>query len=219
MIRLSRRLQAIYDWIDGEVIADVGCDHGYIAFMVYEQKGKKVYACDVAEKPLKRAQTFFKAQNALIDGLLMDGIQGLPADVDQVVIAGMGGQLICSILEQGKEDLKMVESLILSPHKNAKELREYLVRSGFAIIKERVVKEGNHFYPILYVKKGPSTLTLSEALYGKNVVTDSDYLEFLQKQIDKWTNLKERIPASLFEEGQKQLNILNHLKAEVKNWA
>lgn len=219
MIRLSRRLQAIYDWIDGDVIADIGCDHGYIAFMVHNQKGKKVYACDVAEKPLKRAQIFFKAQNTTIETLLMDGIQGLPEEVDQVVIAGMGGQLICSILEQGKENLKMVESLILSPHKNSKELRQYLARSGFMIVKERVVKEGEHFYPILYVKKGVSALSMREALYGKNVVADLDYLDFIQKQIDKWIDLKVKIPVPLFEEGQKQLNILNHLKAEVKNRA
>ena len=94
MIRRSLRLDAIYAWVDGNVVADIGCDHGYIPLWCVQDKGIKAYACDVASKPLERARALFKQEEADIPCLLMDGIEGLPGDVDQIVIAGMGGQLI-----------------------------------------------------------------------------------------------------------------------------
>ena len=90
MIRRSLRLDAIYAWVDGNVVADIGCDHGYIPLWCVQDKGIKAYACDVASKPLERARALFKQEEADIPCLLMDGIEGLPGDVDQIVIAGNG---------------------------------------------------------------------------------------------------------------------------------
>ena len=55
---INKRLGAIVDWIDGQVLADVGCDHAYVAVQaILKGKVKKSYACDVARLPLEHAQT------------------------------------------------------------------------------------------------------------------------------------------------------------------
>ena len=132
MIRRSLRLDAIYAWVDGNVVADIGCDHGYIPLWCVQDKGIKAYACDVASKPLERARALFKQEEADIPCLLMDGIEGLPGDVDQIVIAGMGGQLIEHILERSKARAMRLDSMILSPHKDVHLLRSYLRKADGA---------------------------------------------------------------------------------------
>ncbi|WP_305085296.1 class I SAM-dependent methyltransferase [uncultured Dubosiella sp.] len=208
MIRRSLRLDAIYAWVDGNVVADIGCDHGYIPLWCVQDKGIKAYACDVASKPLERARALFKQEEADIPCLLMDGIEGLPGDVDQIVIAGMGGQLIEHILERSKARAMRLDSMILSPHKDVHLLRSYLRKAGWRIEKERFVQEGNHFYPILYVRKGNEPGDEASDYYGYHVVEDATYEAYLVAEQKKWRMLEQRVPADAFEEGRKRLAAL-----------
>ena len=209
MIKLSKRLQAIYDLANGNVIADIGCDHGYIPLKLDQKKHKKVYACDVAQGPLSRAQALFEKENAKIDTILMDGISALPEDVDQVIIAGMGGKLIESILEKGKDKLVNVDSLILSPHRNAESLRSYLIKNHFRIEKERLVFEEDHAYWIMYCRNGSQTRSDWQVWYGAHVKEDDDYRKYLKIEKYKWEDLQNKVPASRFEEGKARLKWLD----------
>lgn len=208
MIECSKRLQAIIDWIDASVIADVGCDHAYVAVdAVLEKKAKKAYACDIAKGPLQRAKhtiESYQVENQ-VSCILMDGIENLPEDVEQIVIAGMGSSTIISILEEGVKDHI---SLLLSPHKDAHLLREYLSNNGFEIIKEKIIQEDLHFYPILKVKKGFQNLTQDDIYYGYNVEDSKEYHDFIQYECQKWSNILKKIPDDKQEEVLKRLNIL-----------
>lgn len=208
MIRLSVRLQAIYDWLDGQVIADIGCDHGYIPLRFVQETQKKAYACDVAEKPLERAARLFEQEGVSIDCLLMDGIETLPDDVDQLVIAGMGGALMCQILKKELARAQQCESMILSPHKDAPLLRTFLTENGFEIVRERVVFEAGHYYPILYVVSGQQRLETREIYLGCHVLQDETYVAFLDSQLKKWRALEKKVPEKDFSRGRQMIRLL-----------
>ena len=208
MIECSKRLHAIIDWIDADVIADVGCDHAYVAVdSILEHKALKAYACDIARGPLQRAQHTIDSYHVeeQVSCILMDGIENLPDDVQQIVIAGMGSSTIISILEEGvKEDV----SLLLSPHKDAHLLRQYLTTHGFEIVKEKIIQEEAHFYPILKVKKGIQMLSQEDVYYGFHVEDSKEYRAFLQYEWLKWSNILKKIPEHKQEEVLKRIQIL-----------
>lgn len=193
---ISKRLQKILSFIDGMVIADIGCDHAYIAcYSAKEGRVKKAYACDVAQGPLNHAVKTIEQMDLenKVFPILMDGIKGLPEDTDQIVIAGMGAELTGKILDEYSK-LKTSPSLVLSPHKDSGYLREYLSNNGFYIVKEEYIQEDNHFYPVIKAEKGWEKLSAEETLFGKNVSMDQDYMNFLEFEKNKWTRILEKIP-------------------------
>lgn len=168
---ISHRLQQILDWVQAQTIADIGCDHAYIAAQaILEGRAQKAYACDVAAGPLEHARqtiTMLKLEEQVIP-LLMDGIEQLPADTGQIIMAGMGGHLMMDILEAGRDQIPPHASLLLSPHKDAPALRQYLYEHGFVIEKERTIQEGRHFYPLMAARFGQSQLDFVQRELGVN---------------------------------------------------
>lgn len=198
MIHLSKRLQAILSWVQGTCLADIGCDHAYLACAaILEGKVKKAYACDIAEGPLAHAKTTI-SQYGLeneVSCLLMNGISKLPQEVDCVVIAGMGSQTVIDILTQGKEYIQPTTRFVVSVHKDIEMLRKYLSDHHFYIEKERIVQDGQHFYPILsFIPNEQSQiLTEQELYYGKNVIQDDVYFAYIDTEIQKWDRIIENI--------------------------
>ena len=92
----------------GRIVADIGTDHGYIPiYEVLTGRAGYAYACDVAEGPLGRARDNVSLYNVgdRVQTVLSDGLKGLKNIKDNIpeaiVIAGMGGSLICRILSEG----------------------------------------------------------------------------------------------------------------------
>ncbi len=177
-MQLSPRLSKIASLIEPcSVLADVGTDHGYIPLFCLENgKVKKVIATDVNAKPLKRAETNIKNQGygAFSEFRLSDGLLALSmGEADVIVIAGMGGLLICDILEKGKNIITDKTLLLIQPMIAPNELRSYLYSGGFDISNEYVVREEDKFYNIMAVRKGKCKLN-DELLYiGKNLLKNS----------------------------------------------
>ena len=85
MIPCSNRIQEILEWVNGECIADIGCDHAYVVCnAILNHQSKKGYACDVAQGPLDNAKKTIEENHLsdLVSCRLLDGIQGLESDVD-----------------------------------------------------------------------------------------------------------------------------------------
>ena len=139
---MNRRLQQIYDLLpkDGIGIVDVGTDHGLIPTrLALDHYRGNIIASDVVPGPLNTAKKYAKENRVenRIQFLLCDGLEKCPPEqIDTVVIAGMGGDTICGILDRGEWLFKRSYRLILQPMTRADRLRESLASSGFAISDE-----------------------------------------------------------------------------------
>lgn len=143
-------------------VADVGCDHGYVSiYLVQRGIAESAIAMDVRKGPLSMAESNIaefglqgKAQVRLSDGLseLNEG------EADALVIAGMGGKLMISILE--KKDLRTlgIRVAVLQPQSDIPEFRQYLRDKGYVILDERIVYEdGKYYFPMRVQIAGPET--------------------------------------------------------------
>lgn len=204
MAALSRRLRSILEWIDTPVLADIGCDHGYLCIeSVLENRAEKAYACDINEGPLSSAESNIKKAGLQdrISVRLQNGLENLPEDVTGVVMAGMGGTLIADLLRDWTEHAggrSSGLSFLLSPHKDAAELRTRMTALGFHIRKEKVVSDG-HFYPVIEAVYLPGedrqTLTFFETEYGRSAVRNPEYRAFLEQELQKWERIGRQLPA------------------------
>lgn len=87
---------------------------------------------------------------------LTDGLQGFDSgDGDTVIIAGMGGETMVSILRVAPWT-KTNKRLILEPQSKQSVLRGWLIENGYQIIHESLVKDAGRIYPILVAQGGKS---------------------------------------------------------------
>ena len=168
---MTERLKEIFSSIPvGEVFADVGCDHGYIAKAVLKSgKCKKAIVSDISEKSLLKAKSLLAREIAAgkAVAVVSDGFKNLPP-CDVALIAGMGGDEIIKILTEAPF---LPENLVLQPMKQSPKVRVFVVDSGYAVQEDRVFSEGYMFYDLIRLKKGKDVLTAEEIEYGRTNLT------------------------------------------------
>ncbi|HSH35347.1 class I SAM-dependent methyltransferase [Schnuerera sp.] len=211
-MRLSKRLQAIADFIPkNTMVGDIGTDHGYIPIYLIENKvAKKVIATDLSKNSLEKIKEFVKERKleSHIDIRLGDGLEVLKNfEVDTVVIAGMGGLLIKDILDKDIEKRDSITNFILQPNIASNELRKYLYYNNFEIIDEKLVKEDNKFYEIIYAKKGK--FHIGEDIYyevGEKLILNRDPLlkEFLEEKIKIIEKILEELKGKNTEKSESR---------------
>ncbi len=155
---LSKRMNALAELVKAQgVLADVGCDHGYISIELINQgKALKAIALDVAKGPLDCAERNIRNAKMvdLIELRLSDGFEKLePGEADSILIAGMGGPTICSILTAKPEVAAAAKELILQPQSEIFEFRQFLMENRFILMDEDIVIEDNKIYPMMRVRK------------------------------------------------------------------
>lgn len=202
-ISLSRRLRRLVSLIDQDVIADIGCDHALLCTAaIAQKKAKKAYACDLRKGPLRQAEANIRrfGLEESISIRLQNGLENLPDDAEQIIIAGMGGKLIEQIL-QANPPQKPVVSLLLSPHNDVIDLRRFLIENGYQIDGE-VMVEDDGFYPILIVRPPHAadtikhTISERELLYGVHPRADEDYKNFLRWKLEGYRKIEAQLPAA-----------------------
>lgn len=168
MITLSARMKAIADEIlPGQSVADIGTDHAMLPIYLYEKGiSPKIILTDSKEGPLCKARANlckFGLQDSVSDLRLGSGLSVLQAaETDAVVIAGMGGLLICDILGANLEKTRSFSRLVLQPRTAAEELRTWLHAGGFSIVNEKLAAEGNRISEIITVSPCESVLGKEE---------------------------------------------------------
>lgn len=157
-IHLSKRLTALANMVtDGNRLADIGTDHGYIPIYLC-QTGKipSALAMDIGKGPLQQAQTHI-AEHGLSEQIktrLSDGMAALQfGEADTILIAGMGGGLVMKILSEGAEKLTGKEELILQPQSDIALVREFLRVRNFQILNEDMILEDGKYYPMMKVSQ------------------------------------------------------------------
>jgi len=158
-LELTPRLRAVAELVPaGAAVADIGTDHAYLpVWLLLEGKIARAIAADLREGPLARAkqtaQEYGCREN--IAFRLCDGLSGIaPEEADTIVIAGMGGETIAAILEQAAWTKNGAYTLLLQPMSAQNDLRRWLWQQGFGIQNERIVREGDKLYNIMFVRYG-----------------------------------------------------------------
>lgn len=202
-MKLTDRLLKIASLVsEGKRVADIGTDHGYIPVYLLN-KGLVSFAilADVNKGPLENARKEVRHNNLSdkTDLRLGSGIEVLnKGEVDEVIIAGMGGILISELLEAKKEVSHSVEKLILQPMQAQEELRKYLLNNGYEILDEVLVKEDFRVYEIIVARyTGKNTVVEDDIYYevGTKLIENNDLLlkEFIDKKIYKYNSVIEKL--------------------------
>ena len=185
---LSTRLLACCDFVkQGDRVADVGCDHGYLGiYLLTKGIASSVIESDVAEGPLQSAM-----RNAVKYGTknkmtfhLSDGVRNIPRDFDCMVCAGMGADTMMSILSAAPWLKDSKYRLILQCQSKRPELRQWLYGEGFRINRETLAKDGKFVYSIMEVVYDPGHgISPAETYITKQLLEDNHPLlpEYYQR--------------------------------------
>ncbi len=158
-MELGKRLSAVLGLLPSlKTIADIGTDHAYLPVKAVEM-GKAQYAiasdnkegpCEAARKTIAQHQLTDKIQVRQGDGLLSLA----PGEVEGIVLAGMGGLTMVSILTQGLAVLQApnLKALVLQPQSDGASVRQWAENAGFAIYGEELAQEGDKLYEMFVLR-------------------------------------------------------------------
>jgi tRNA (adenine22-N1)-methyltransferase len=158
-IALSKRLQTVAHMVtSGHVVCDVGCDHAHTVIYLVEQGiAPRGIAMDINNSPLELARENI-ASRGLADKIsvrLSDGLASLQAqEAETVIIAGLGGILMQSILATEPKKTASLAELVLQPQTELPAFRRYLRTGGFRTVAEDIVLEEGKFYHIMKAQPG-----------------------------------------------------------------
>ncbi|MGF6375585.1 tRNA (adenine22-N1)-methyltransferase [Clostridiales Family XIII bacterium PM5-7] len=232
---LSDRLALIANQINqGETMADIGTDHGFLPIHLWEtEKCPKVIMADISEQSLQKAMDNcterYPEQD--FDFRLGNGIDVLAnGEVENVVIAGMGGILITDILGWDLVKSHSINKYILQPRTHTGVLRRWLANNGFSIVRELLVRESKFIWEILVVTNRTENSSTSvptsdeEFDYPDSLLTFRGPLtaEFLQNRLAIETGILQTIvehsknaeTASI--SCQKKIKRIEHLLSELE---
>ncbi len=218
-MKLSRRLETIASFVpEGSAVADIGTDHGYIPIhLVQEGKAKHAIAMDVRKGPLLRAQAHIHEAGleTHVEVRLSDGLLKLEQnEADCVVIAGMGGELIIHILEEGRGLWEGIPHWVLSPHSELDKVRRFLEEQEFFIERETMIKEEGKFYTVMGInrtnKAGEKDNREISYRYGRSLLESKDPVlkEYLKKEEEQLEQIMRGLSESQTEAAVRRIEEL-----------
>ena len=182
ILQLSKRLETVVSYIpENSKIADIGSDHAYLpCYAVNKGIASFAIAGEVVKGPYLSAKKQVEDAQLTkeVEVRLGNGLEVLaPGEVDCITIAGMGGALIASILEAGKDKLSNGPRLILQPNVSASSIRTWLMDNEWSLIGEDILEEDDKLYEIVIAEKGDPKANYSnemekELLLGPFLMND-----------------------------------------------
>lgn len=167
LFTLGGRLQLCASMVrGGAALADIGTDHGYLPIWL-ARRGliSRAVAADVRLGPLQKAQINierYRVQDK-VSARLSDGLHEIfPLEADDIVIAGMGGEMMIHIISEAPWLKNGNKHLILQPMTSAEELRVYLAAQGFAVVREQAAEEDGHVYSVFLACYSPDSVETDE---------------------------------------------------------
>ncbi len=155
--RLDNRLMLCANFVrNGAKLADIGTDHAYLpVWLCRIGKCPSAIAADINPEPLKRGYaTIINAQMSdKVKTRLSDGLKEIKADeADDIVISGMGGELIAKILSECEFSKDSSKHFILQPMTKSEYLIKWLCENGYKILKQNCCTAAKKCYTVLLVK-------------------------------------------------------------------
>lgn len=169
-LQLDNRLSMCADFVrDGSMLADIGTDHAYLpVWLCRIGKCPSAIAADINPDPLKRGAITIEHYNMCdkIKTRLSNGLSEInPDEADDVVIAGMGGELIAKIIENSSFHKNSEKHFILQPMTKSEFLIKWLCDNGYTILKQDCCVAANKCYTVLLVKYSGEVINRSEEYY------------------------------------------------------
>lgn len=195
--QLSKRLQTVASHVPkGARLADIGSDHAYLpCYLALQNHISYALAGEVVKGPYELACKHVAqlGLSQMITPRLADGLMAIESsdDIDTVTICGMGGDLIASILEKGKQHHKLesVTTIIAQPNVDAIQVRKWLMLNGYAITCEHILEENGKIYELIVAKPSATVVqyTPDELQFGVYLLQEkSDVFKL------KWQNELEK---------------------------
>ena len=197
-IRLDQRLTAIANLVDYGKVADVGCDHGKLGYyLVSTDRASEVIATDISKPSLDKAKEL-AVENGVADVMqtrLCDGLGAVCSEeVDTVIVAGLGGDVISGILQRAREEGKTFGSFILSPNTHPEKVRKEIVLSKHTIVFDEMLECAGKTYTIIKTKKGESALDDMQIRFGAFYKTSDNFAQFAKKELCSLENILAKNP-------------------------
>ena len=201
-MKINKRLKTIGDLVPLSTYPlDIGCDHALLSIYLVKEKGlSKTVASDNKSGPLKKAKEnvkFYKVSDK-VKLLEAEGLDSYTKGIDTITISGMGGLNINKILDDNKKYLKNIDTLILSPNNYSLAVKRKLLKLGYHIENETLVKERNIIYEILVFKKGRKYYSYKKLFLGPILMTKRDNVtkEYYQNLLNTKKSLLNALPKS-----------------------
>ena len=232
-LELTPRLQAVASFVpQGARLADIGTDHAYLPVsLLLEGRIPGAVAADINTGPLDRARLTAREYGCTdrMTFRLCDGLRDVKSyETDVIAIAGMGGETIAEILSAARWVGEKGLPVILQPMSTQPELRRWLWQNGFAIQEEKIVKEGDTLYVIIFAKPGEVTpMTAAEEWAGRQrqgmeAPYREEYIAHLLKKLE-WSlaglaKSREGVEGPRYQVQAKLHADLTAMKEEWKQW-
>lgn len=174
-----------------DVFADIGCDHGYCTqYMLDAGKCERAIFSDVSKGSLQKAEVlladYVNAGRAV--GVLGDGFFGVPSSVGEVLIAGMGGSEILSILTDKKYGF-LPKTFVFQPMLNADKLRRWILDNGGYITRDFTFKDGKYY----------------DVICGRRLLDGEEKQQYTEMELEFGKENLETLPPAFVERTKKML--------------
>lgn len=204
--QLSERLKKVAAYVPARaILADIGSDHAYLpCYLALNGVIQKGIAGEVVSGPYEsaRKQVQLEGLESAIEVRLANGLAAIEANdkITTITIAGMGGPLIASILNDGKDKLANVQRLILQPNLHAKAIRNWAIANRWTIFQEEILKENEKIYEILVLEPSTTPVFYSEQelLMGPLLLKEKTpvFIEKWEKEISQWKRILTSIEST-----------------------
>jgi len=171
-VKLSDRLGLIAELVHhGARVADIGSDHALLpVYLVSAGQCPSAIAGELNQGPFEAASRQVDAAG-LKDRIQVRKGNGLAVvqagEADTITIAGMGGQLIAAILEDGRKAGKLsgVKQLVLQPNVGEDAVRRWLTEHDWLLTDERILEEDGKIYEIVVAVRANDAAERNAQLY------------------------------------------------------
>ena len=194
-----------------KVFADVGCDHGYCTeYMLQKGLCEKAIFSDVSKGSLAKAEKLLASfvEEGRAVGVFGDGFYGVDKSVDEVLIAGMGGSEIVSILSDKKHGF-MPKRFVFQPMHDSEKLRKYILENG-GYIERDYTFEDVKFYDVIVGgvgKEQTTAYTDAEYEFGRENLANMPEA-FVKRTKKQMENIGKYLQQPNLQEESKQALIL-----------
>lgn len=211
---LSKRLKVVLDYIENDdIVADIGCDHGYLGIACIEKGIKFVQLIDNKEGPLSSAKANLKNyDSSKYELTLSDGLDLINNLVDTVVICGMGGELIVDIINNHLDIVKNMKKVIVQANTKINYLRKYLSEHSLKIVDESIVEDMDKIYEIIVFTYEECSEKLDDfdILFGPCLRKEKNTV-FIKKWTERLNEYNRILSNSYVEEIKKEKEMIEEV--------